>query len=111
MGEMGKAFPEIKKRLIDERDVYLAQKLRDAPGERIVAVVGAGHVPGMLKSIHTSVPLDELESLPPPSVWSKVWPWLIPVVVLGLIVWGFVQGGAERGIDSIVIWVGVNGLL
>jgi len=111
MGEMGKAFPEIKKRLIDERDVYLAQKLRQAPGGRIVAVVGAGHVPGMLQSIQKTEPLEELESLPPPSVWSKVWPWLIPVIVLGLIAWGFIQGGAERGIDSIVIWVGVNGLL
>jgi len=111
MGEMGKAFPEIKKRLIDERDIYLAQKLRAAPGERIVAVVGAGHVPGMLISIQESVPLDELESLPPPSKWSKIWPWLIPAAVLGLIAWGFVQGGTERGIDSIVIWVGVNGIL
>ncbi len=111
MGEMGKAFPEIKKRLIDERDVYLAQKLRQAPGERLVAVVGAGHVPGMLKSIQQAEPLDVLESLPPPSVWSKIWPWLIPAVVLGLIAWGFVQGGAERGVDSILIWVGVNGVL
>jgi len=111
MGEMGKAFPEIKKRLIDERDVYLAQKLRAAPGERIVAVVGAGHVPGMLVSIQEPAPLDELESLPPPSRWSKIWPWLIPAAVLGLIAWGFIQGGTERGIDSIVIWVGVNGIL
>ena len=51
MGEMGRAFPAIKHRLIDERDVYLAQKLRDAPGEKIVAVVGAGHVPGMVAAI------------------------------------------------------------
>jgi len=111
MGEMGKAFPEIKRRLIDERDVFLAQKLRSAPGERIVAVVGAGHVPGMLASIREFAPLAELESLPPPSRWSKIWPWLIPAAVLGLIAWGFVQGGAERGIDSILIWVGVNGIL
>ena len=111
MGEMGKAFPEIKKRLIDERDIYLAQKLRAAPGERIVTVVGAGHVPGMLKAIQQPMPLDELESLPPPSKWSKIWPWLIPASVMALIVWGFFQGGAERGIDSIFIWVGVTGVL
>ncbi len=111
MGEMGKAFPEIKKRLIDERDIYLAQKLRAAPGERIVAVVGAGHVPGMLVAIREAMPLAELDSLPPPSRWSKIWPWLIPAGVLALIAWGFFQGGAERGIDSIVIWVGVNGVL
>lgn len=111
MGEMGKAFPEIKKRLIDERDVYLAQKLRAAPGERIVAVVGAGHVPGMLKAIRVPMSLAELERLPPPSRWSKIWPWLVPAAVVALIAWGFVQGGAERGVDSIAIWVGVNGLL
>lgn len=111
MGEMGRAFPEIKKRLIDERDLYLAQKLREAPGERIVAVVGAGHVPGMLKAIHESRPLDDLESLPPPSRWSRIWPWLIPAAVVALIAWGFWQGGVERGVDSIVIWIGVNGLL
>ena len=109
MGEMGKAFPEIKKRLIDERDVYLAQKLRLSPGERIVAVVGAGHVPGMLKAIQQAMPLAELESLPAPSRWSKVWPWLIPAGVLALLAWGFFQGGAERGIDSLVIWAGVTG--
>lgn len=111
MGQMGKAFPEIKKRLIDERDVYLAQKLRAAPGQRIVAVVGAGHVPGMLQAIQSSMPVAELESLPPPSRWSKIWPWLIPAGVLALIAWGFFQGGAERGIDSIAIWAGVTGTL
>ena len=111
MGEMGKAFPEIKKRLIDERDVYLAQKLRAAPGARIVAVVGAGHMPGMLKAIREPMALAELESLPPPSKWSKVWPWLIPAGVLALIACGFFQGGAERGVDSIAIWIGVTGAL
>ena len=111
MGEMGKAFPEIKKRLIDERDIYLAQKLRQAPGTRIVAVVGAGHVPGMRAALQSEVPLAELESLPPPARWSKIWPWLIPAAALALIAWGFFQGGAERGIDSIVIWVAVTGSL
>ena len=111
MGEMGKAFPEIKKRLIDERDIYIAQKLRQAPGTRIVAVVGAGHVPGMRAALQSEVPLAELESLPPPARWSKIWPWLIPAAALALIAWGFFQGGAERGIDSIVIWVAVTGSL
>lgn len=111
MGEMGQAFPEIKTRLIDERDVYLAQKLRAAPGQRIVAVVGAAHVPGMLKAIQQTLPLAELDLLPPKSRWSRIWPWLIPVVVVALIVWGFVQGGTQRGVDSILIWIGVNGIL
>jgi pheromone shutdown-related protein TraB len=111
MAQMGRSFPEIKKRLIDERDVYLAQKLRACPGDRIVAVVGAGHVPGMLASIQAPAPLDELDRLPPPSAWAKTWPWLIPASVVALIAWGFLRGGAERAIDSIVIWTGVTGTL
>lgn len=111
MGEMGKEFPEVKKRLIDERDIYLAQKLRACEGRTIVAVVGAGHVPGMVKHIQQAEPLDELETLPPKSKWSKVWPWLIPAVVVALIVWRFCTGGMQQGIDSIVIWVLVNGAL
>ena len=39
----------LKDILIDERDQYLAEKIRTAPGQKIVAVVGAGHVPGIKK--------------------------------------------------------------
>ena len=38
--------PAVKTTLIDERDSYLAHKILAADGERIVAVVGAGHVEG-----------------------------------------------------------------
>jgi pheromone shutdown-related protein TraB len=111
MEGMGKAFPQIKKRLIDERDVYLGEKLRRVEGRRVVAVVGAGHVPGMVKAMHEEHDLAELESLPPPGAWSKIWPWLIPVAVVALIAWGFWHGGVQRGIDSVLIWTGVNAAL
>jgi pheromone shutdown protein TraB len=45
-------YPELKKHLIDERDVYMADALRHAPGTRIVAVIGAGHVPGISAILH-----------------------------------------------------------
>ena len=47
MRELGDAMPNLKAALIDERDVYLAQRMREAAGDRIVAVVGAGHVGGI----------------------------------------------------------------
>ena len=45
--EVGEELPEVKHILIDERDQYLTHKIRRAPGKKIVAVVGAGHVPGI----------------------------------------------------------------
>ena len=59
LSEVEKSLPVLREILIDERDRYLAQKIKMSPGNKIVAVVGAGHVPGILKyweeEIDTSV--------------------------------------------------------
>jgi pheromone shutdown-related protein TraB len=44
---LSRSCPELKRRLIDERDVYMADALRGVFGSRIVVVVGAGHLPGI----------------------------------------------------------------
>jgi pheromone shutdown protein TraB len=51
MEQIGKKFPTIKRVLIDERNMYMVQKLVGISGqhERVVAVVGDGHVPGLSK--------------------------------------------------------------
>lgn len=108
LAEMDKSYPGLKARLIDERDVYLAQKLREVPASRIVAVVGAGHVPGILRAIRADNDLAPLDALPPKSVFAKVLPWLVPALVLGLIVSGFFVGGRSTGVDSVLIWLAVN---
>ena len=51
LAEVEKSHPQLRKILIDERDQYLAHKIKTSPGDKIVAVVGAGHVPGILKYI------------------------------------------------------------
>ena len=60
---MGDSVPDIKKRLIDERDLYMVEKIRQAPGKEVVAVVGAGHVPGMIANWESKVDIDELDEL------------------------------------------------
>ena len=47
MNELSEYMPVIKEVLIDERDKYLASKIWDADGKNIVAVLGAGHLPGV----------------------------------------------------------------
>src|SRR5690554_2673746 len=34
--ELCSSFPKLKKHLVDERDQYLAQKIREAPGKKII---------------------------------------------------------------------------
>ncbi len=87
--EMASAFPGIKRPLIDERDLYLISKLREAAGQRVVGVVGAGHVPGMVANLNTPVDRKELETLPPPTVRQRVLPFLIPSVMLMALAAGY----------------------
>ena len=49
MDEIGKKFPTIKRVLVDERNQYMVQQLAVATEqyEKIIAVVGDGHVPGL----------------------------------------------------------------
>jgi pheromone shutdown-related protein TraB len=108
MSEFAQHFPEIKRRLIDERDTYLAQKIRTAPGKTIVAVIGAGHVEGIKDQIQRDQPLDELMKLPPKSIWPKIFGWGIPLLILVLIARGFMKGTAH-GVENIYIWVLVTG--
>lgn len=111
MDVFAKSFPEVKKRLIDERDVYLAEKIRTAPGEKIVAVVGAAHVPGIQKYIYQKNSLEEIMVIPPKSILPKILKWAIPALVISLLAWGFFQDGAQHFKNDVMIWVLVNGIL
>lgn len=109
--EIGASQPVIREILIDERDRYLAQKIKDAPGAQIVAVVGAGHVPGIKRYWSSDTDLGALERLPPKSRLSGVIKWGLPAAILGLFFYGFYAGGAKAGSDMILWWVAANGLL
>jgi len=109
--EVGSAQPVIRQILIDERDRYLAQKIKDAPGAHIVAVVGAGHVPGIKRYWSSETDLAALEALPPKSRLAGLIKWGLPAAILGLFVYGFYAGGSKAGSDMILWWVAANGLL
>jgi pheromone shutdown-related protein TraB len=111
LAEFAEKFPEIKKRLIDERDIYLAQHIRHCPGSKVVAVVGAGHTPGIQEHIDRDESIDELLELPRKSIWPKLIKWGIPAAIIAIIIYGFFRKGAAHSVGNIYIWVLVNGLL
>jgi len=87
--EISEGFPELKTHLIDERDQYLAQKIKEAPGKKIVAVLGAAHVPGIRKEIQHEHDLQALVEKPKKSKWPKVIGWAIPILIIGMILYTF----------------------
>ncbi len=111
LSEVGKSLPELKTILIDERDQYLAEKIRTAPGNKVVAVVGAGHIRGIQKYWTTDIDTRALEQLPAKGKSIEILKWLIPLVIVGLFIAGFFFGGKEAGTDMIVWWILANGIL
>ena len=110
--DVKKSHPDIERILIDERDMYLAEKIKQAPGENIIAVVGAGHVPGIKKYIGGTIgkSIDELNTLPPPGCTGKIIKWLLPAIVIILFAAGFLMGGTSAGTDMIWFWIAANGI-
>jgi len=116
--EMVRAFsddlPVTKKVLIDERDTYLTHGIQQNSGNVTVAVVGAGHVPGILARIHEPVDDEtraELDHIPPLSPASRIIPWLIPALVAGLFIWGFTTGRKDVAGEVALFWILANGSL
>ncbi|MCB0328129.1 MAG: TraB/GumN family protein [Bdellovibrionales bacterium] len=109
MAEFSEALPEVRTALIDERDQYLASKIREAEGQTIVAIVGAGHVPGIHKWITEEIDLDTLEVIPAANPVWRIIGWLIPVLVLSLFVYGFYQSGISKAFEMAATWFWING--
>ncbi|MGB2690017.1 MAG: TraB/GumN family protein [Desulfobacterales bacterium] len=111
LADVGKSLPVLKDILIDERDQYLTHKIRTAPGKKIVAVVGAGHVPGIKKYWEAKIDVERLNQIPPKGKLSGILKWIIPLGILVLFVLGFYYGGTHAGTNMITWWVMANGIL
>lgn len=112
MKEIGTALPAAKEALIDERDIFMAEKIKQAAGKRIVAVVGAGHMEGIERvfSEDNSGRMEKINTIPPVSKGWKFFGWSIPAaILLSLVVIGFRQGADEAGANALY-WILANGI-
>jgi pheromone shutdown-related protein TraB len=64
MTTFARQMPALQLPLIDERDRYLIARIRETESARIVAVVGAAHVPGMTRYLREPIDLDALDRAP-----------------------------------------------
>ncbi|MED4015705.1 TraB/GumN family protein [Sutcliffiella cohnii] len=106
--EFTESFPKLKTPLIDERDQYLAEKIKRAPGNKVVAVLGAAHVPGIRKEIFKKHDLKELTKLPPKSKAPKIIGWMIPILILAVIAYTFISN-PTAGMQQTISWILWNG--
>ena len=112
MEELGKAMPVLKRVLIDERDAYIAEKMQKVYGKKIVSIVGAGHVNGIINYFNNNrkISFEEIEKIPPSSPVAKIIGWGIPAVIIASILFiGYSKGLSEAG-DNALFWILANGI-
>jgi pheromone shutdown-related protein TraB len=115
IGEMQDEFPSLKRTILDERDRYLAANIAQNLGEKTVAVVGAAHVPGILRRLQEEKPeedsLEDINFVPKGSKVTKMIPWIIPLLIIGMFIYGFFNGNAPDTLEAAIWWVVINGTL
>ena len=109
--EFARELPEVKGPLIDERDQYLISSIEDAPGERIVAVVGAAHVPGMVHWFGKPVDRAALDRQPPKKRWLSALKWVIPLLVLGAFYYGYTKHEGQTLEAMLYAWILPNSIM
>ena len=110
--DLAREMPALKEVLIDERDTYLAQKIRESEGHRVVAIVGAGHLDGIERALveGRQEDLAKLEEIPETVPVVKIVGWTIPFIILGGLVALALTKGPEVAGENLRFWILINGI-
>ena len=89
--------PSVYEVLVHERDAYLAGRILQLPQDHVIAVVGAGHKPGIIKYLdnpETLPPLQELEKIDNDGgiPWVKIILALIPITFVVIFFLAYING-------------------
>ena len=117
-GEFAKQTPELFESIIAERDRYMAAKLQALQGQtgvnRVLAVVGAGHLAGLAKALQEGVAdpralIAELDGVPKKSDMPWFTIGLVAFLAAGF-AWGLQQGGLQLAGNLLLQWVLITGI-
>jgi pheromone shutdown-related protein TraB len=117
MEELASYMPRVKEVLIDERDKYLAAGIYKSSGKKTAAIVGAGHVEGILAFFEKFEKKEEttdtgiLDEIPVQAPFVKYLPWILPLAAAGIFAAGIMKSGWQLGAEMFLYWFLVNGVL
>ena len=89
--------PSVYEVLVKERDEYLAGRIMQIPEDKVIAVVGAGHQPGInrfLDNPETITPLNELSQINDKKgiPWLKIFLSMIPILFVVIFFLAYFNG-------------------
>lgn len=97
---------------VDESSRYMAGRISESEGDKIVVVTSPAHTPSLREQLEQ--PPDraeqaELDTVPEKTFASRALPWVVTAAIIGMFVGGFAYGDIDKVQDAAVAWVLANG--
>jgi len=110
MQQLSKEMPSVKKVLVDERDVFIANRIMQTKAKRIVAVVGAGHIEGIKKYLDKPRDIKKLLVVEKKRSLLGLLKYIVPIAFALMIGYGFYTKGSAIALNLLLLWFLINGL-
>lgn len=111
VSEFEDRFPELKQVLLDERNSYMVERLKEREFDHAVVVVGAAHLDGMKEQLESgakSYSASKKTSRLPLSTIAK---YGFPAFIVLGIGYSFYRIGFSTGVEATSFWILSNGIL
>lgn len=113
LDSMPPSFRGIREIVIDERDCYMAQKIRDVvlhakqKPKRALVVIGAGHLRGIEEALQTDHDLLALTTVREASLWKSLAAFLAPIAIIVAFLSYFTFAGNKKVdiAETLKLWV------
>ncbi len=106
--EIGKEFPTVKRVLVDERDQYLCDKIRNAPGKKTVAIIGAAHAGGIERNLNNEIDTKQLDVVEKKKGLGSCLKYAIPAIIICIILYTIITN-RDVGFQQLKSWILWNG--
>lgn len=111
LGELGQKMPSVKQVLVDERDAFIANRIMEMPGKKVLAVVGAGHIEGIKNNLGKKIDTSELLAVPQKKSKLSYLKWIIPIALIAILAYGFYAKGMYAALQIFLLWFLINSTL
>ena len=114
MDDLKEFSPGAGEALIDERDRFIAEKIMQSKTEeKMLVVVGAGHLKGIERALTPYTPLpaeefEEISTVPKKGIVGKVLPFAIPFIVMGLVGFALFNNDEIDVVKMLTVWTLFN---
>ncbi len=111
MKELSDIAPTVKKVLVDERDLFIANRILQSKSKKIVAVVGAGHLEGIKQGLKEKIDLRPLMVVPKKkSLLGAFLKYSIPAIFIVFLAFAFYNKGVTASLELILLWILITGV-